>query len=127
MVLVAALATALLLRPFSGGPTSGPSRGLAIFEGKAVSGMMWTCTACHTATTAPTSMGPGLGGVGTKGEDHLRESIIDPSKSVLPGYLDQMPKTFARELCGRDTNDSRQLADCQNLNDLVAFLLTLKT
>lgn len=99
--------------------------GEAIFQGK---GIATPCSACHSPG-AERILGPGLKGVGAKGEEYIRESIVNPSAKIAAGdppYSDVMPKTFAKELCGKDTRNPADLAGCQNLDDLVLYLESLK-
>jgi hypothetical protein len=58
-------------------------------------------------------VGPGLAGVGSKGDDFIRQSIIDPAAVLAEGYANLMPTTFA------DMKES-------DLEDLVGYLKTLK-
>ena len=40
-----------------------------------------------------------LAGIGTKGEDYIRESILNPSAEVIEGYEDGlMPQDFSTQL-----------------------------
>ena len=72
------------------------------------------CSGCHTLKAA--------GASGTTGPDldkvvpgmsaaAVKQSIVDPSAKIAPGYADVMPKNFG------------QLISPQELNDLVNFLL----
>lgn len=106
--------------------TGGVAAGQAIFQGK--SAITTPCSACHS-TGPERVLGPGLKGVGAKGEEYIRESIVNPSAKIAAGdppYLDAMPKTFAKELCGKDTKDPAEVAGCMNLDDLVAYLVSMK-
>ncbi len=69
------------------------------------------CGGCHTTGTNKL-VGPGLAGVNSKGDDYIRESIVDPSAVIVDGFSDLMPKSFA------DLKDS-------DVEDLVAYLKTL--
>ncbi len=66
---------------------------------------------CHSTGTYQYAA-PGLAGVGSKGDDYIRESIVDPAAVIADGFPDIMPKTYA------DLNES-------DLADLVAYLKTL--
>ena len=70
------------------------------------------CAGCHT-TGSDKLVGPGLAGISAKGDDYIRESIVDPSAVVLDGYTDLMPKNFGGALKDSD------------MNDLVAYLNSL--
>jgi cytochrome c oxidase subunit 2 len=83
-----------------GGATNGPP-GLAVFQQNG-------CGGCHTFTPAQASgkVGPDLDKLkeaaakanrGTL-EAFVRESIVNPSAYVAPGYPDAMPKIFAQQI-----------------------------
>ena len=69
------------------------------------------CAGCHT-TGSDKLVGPGLAGISAKGDDYIRESIVEPSAVVVDGYSDLMPKSFA----GLKESD---------LEDLIGYLNTL--
>jgi hypothetical protein len=69
------------------------------------------CSGCHSTDTDK-KVGPGLSGVGSKGDDYIRESIVDPSVVIVDGFSDLMPKTFAN-------------LKASDVDDLVAYLKTL--
>ena len=69
------------------------------------------CAGCHN-TDSGKLVGPGLAGISAKGDDYIRESIVDPSAVVVDGYSDLMPKTFA----------SLKESD---IEDLIGYLKTL--
>lgn len=69
------------------------------------------CSGCHK-TDSSKLVGPGLAGIGSKGEDYIRESITDPAAVLVDGFANLMPTSFA----------SLKTSD---LNDLVAYLQTL--
>ena len=72
------------------------------------------CSGCHTLNAAGASgtTGPDLDKVvpGMSAAE-VKQSIVDPSAKIAPGYADVMPKNFG------------QLISPQELNDLVNFLL----
>lgn len=74
------------------------------------------CATCHTLASVPqaqATVGPDLTGIGAKGADFIRESIVDPSATITEGYEDGlMPVDFA---------DTIPAAD---LDALVDFLAT---
>jgi cytochrome c553 len=73
------------------------------------------CTTCHSLEPGVTMVGPSLAGIGAKSEDYLRKSITEPDGDLAEGFTPGiMPKALADELSD------------QQLNDLVAFLRTLK-
>lgn len=69
------------------------------------------CSGCHS-TGSDKVVGPGLSGVGSKGDDYIRESIVDPAAVIVDGFNDLMPKSFG----------SLKESD---IDDLVAYLKTL--
>lgn len=69
------------------------------------------CSGCHTTGTNKL-VGPGLAGISSKGDDYIRQSIVDPSAVLVDGFANLMPTTFA----------SLKESD---LEDLVAYLKTL--
>jgi cytochrome c2 len=88
------------------------------------------CVTCHSLEKGKTLVGPSLAGIATdaantvkeadyKGkaknaDEWLRESILNPNVDVPDGFKpDIMPKTFTK-------------LSAQELNDLVAYLQTLK-
>jgi cytochrome c oxidase subunit 2 len=60
------------------------------------------CGACHTWTPAGSTgaIGPSLDGVSKLPDaaNFIRQSIVDPSAVITPGYSDQMPKDFKSKL-----------------------------
>jgi hypothetical protein len=82
------------------------------------------CNQCHTIPGVSTgALGPDLTHIGTVAktrqpgvddEVYLRESIVNPSAYVVPGFSDGvMPKDFGTRL------------NQQQLNDLIAYLVSL--
>ncbi len=82
--------------PTGGGGPTGPE-GLLILNG---------CGTCHTLASVPAmkqNVGPDLTGVGTKGADFIRESILNPSAVLTEGYEDGlMPQDFATSISPAD-------------------------
>ena len=91
-----------------------------------------SCGACHSLKPGERIVGPSLAGIATRagetiqapdytgkattGELYIRESIVQPSAYVAPGFPDGvMPKDFG----------TAKLS-AQDLADLIAFLLTQK-
>jgi nitric oxide reductase subunit C len=81
------------------------------------------CSTCHSLEPNVTIVGPSLAGVagrartrvaGQSAEAYLRNSIINPSDFIVPGFQDVMQKNLG------DTLTAAQI------NDIIAFLLTLK-
>ncbi len=86
------------------------------------------CTACHTISGISIgTIGPALDGLATRAatrvagltaEEYIRQSIFDPNAFVVEGFADdtggsRMPKDFGEKLTE------------EQINDLLAFLLTL--
>ena len=82
------------------------------------------CITCHSLEPGVVIVGPSQSDVGTRAEtaiegmsaeDYLRQSIVEPNAHIADGYTaDVMYQNFGEEL----TNSQ--------INDLVAFMLTLK-
>lgn len=89
-----------------------PERGQGVFQQAG-------CIGCHTITGISSgTIGPNLNQIGStaatrkagmSAEAYIRESIQNPSAFVVPGFANQMPPG---------------LASGENLDHLVAFLLT---
>jgi mono/diheme cytochrome c family protein len=62
------------------------------------------CSGCHN-TDSSKLVGPGLAGIGAKGDDYVRTSIVDPSAVIVDGFNDLMPKNFGDALKGDDMDD----------------------
>ena len=69
------------------------------------------CSGCHSTGTNRL-VGPGLAGISARGDDYIRESIVDPSAVITDRFPDIMPKPFA-------TLEDSDIAD------LVAYLKSL--
>lgn len=69
------------------------------------------CSGCHTTTDAKL-VGPGLAGIAAKGDDYIREAIVDPAAVIADGYQNLMPSSFAA------------LGE-SDLEDLIAYLKSL--
>ena len=81
------------------------------------------CAACHALSADTIIVGPSLAGVagragsrmaGLDARQYLERSILKPDAYVVKGFSDVMPKDFGKKLTSEE------------LNALVAFLLTLK-
>jgi len=84
------------------------------------------CTVCHTISSIPEAiglLGPNQDRLATtaanrveglSAEEYIRQSILDPSAFIVEGFFDLMPSNFG------------DLLSEEELNDLVAFLLTLE-
>lgn len=94
--------------PTPAGPTNGQDNGRILF-------ITYACATCHELDSVPQSKGssdgPALAGIGSKGADYIRTSILDPSAEVIEGYEDGlMPQDFATQL------------STEELDTLVTFL-----
>jgi nitric oxide reductase subunit C len=105
-------------------------RGQAVFDGAGA------CASCHSLAPGTTLVGPSLAGVATaaaeriaapgysggarSAEAYLRESVLEPSRYVVPGERyggggrSLMPDTYAQALSS------------EQVDDLVAYLATLR-
>jgi nitric oxide reductase subunit C len=136
-VLRVSLATAALVLSACGGGSSGgsagdPARGEALFKQSTIgSASAPGCSTCHSLNPGETIVGPSQAGVATRVdavlksgqysgpaktvEEYLRESIVSPDAHVTEGFQPGvMYPNFGKELSE------------QELNDLVAYLATLK-
>jgi mono/diheme cytochrome c family protein len=94
-------------------PTSQPGNGIGggdVANGEALFASN-SCSACHS-TGSNKVVGPGLSGIGERGDAYLIESIKNPAAVVVEGYDPLMP-TFPA------------LSDSA-INDIVAYLKTLQ-
>ena len=102
--------------PATSGGQADPVAGEALFK--------LECASCHSVEAGVDLTGPSLAGIGTtagtmdpgvSAEDLLREAITDPNAKVTEGFAKGiMPATFGTQLT------------TQQINDLIAYLLTLK-
>lgn len=105
----------------TGGGTGDAAAGQALFN-QATIGSSAGCMTCHSLDEGVTLVGPSLAHVGTdaatmesgkSAEQYIRESITQPDAFVVEGFPPGvMPKTYDQDLSD------------QQLNDLVAFLLS---
>jgi cytochrome c2 len=84
------------------------------------------CSACHVIEAGkPATVGPNLSNIGNRAaarkpgyaaEQYIWESILNPNAYVAPGFnAGVMPQDFRQKLSDQD------------LKDLIAYLLTLKS
>jgi nitric oxide reductase subunit C len=108
-------------------PTSAPSGGGGnATEGQRIFNEVASppCSSCHSVDPGVTLVGPSLVGIGTSAgsiesgtsaEEYLRQSIVDPNAFITPGFgANIMPANYGSQL------------SAQQINDLVAYLMTLK-
>ena len=101
-----------------------PVRGEALFF-EQLPGENTGCRLCHSLEPGVRLVGPSLANIGNEAatrvpgmsaEEYIRESIVNPDAYVVPGYpAGQMPPNY------------REFLSEEDIQDLVAFLLTLKT
>jgi ferredoxin len=100
-----------------------PEAGRKLFL-KGASGVNTGCPICHFLEPGVRLVGPSLAGVGTSAttrvagvlaHDYLHQSIVDPDAYIVPG--------FAK---GQMLRDSAQRLTEEQIQDLVAFLMTLR-
>lgn len=99
-----------------GGAAADPdvAAGKALFEQTTLAGNAG-CITCHSVEPGKTVVGPSLAGIGNKGEDFIRESIVNPDAQVAEGFpKGVMPKDYGEKLSE------------EQLNQLVKYLMTLK-
>lgn len=126
-----ALISVLALAGCGGGPVGDPENGEALFNQETIGQAAPGCITCHSLQPGETKVGPALTGVASQAEQritsadymgeadsaegYLRESILQPDAHVVDGFQPViMYPEFGEELTE------------QQLNDLVAFLLTLE-
>lgn len=102
------------------GAAGDPAAGKALFA-QTVIGSNPGCITCHALEPGKTLVGPSMAGIagragktvaGLSAEQYLRQSIVEPDAHVVAG--------FAKGLMPKPSLDDKQV------NDLVAYLLTLK-
>ncbi len=97
--------------------------GKALFE-QSMLGSQPGCITCHSLEPDAVIVGPSLAGIGSRAatrvegmsaEEYIRQSIVEPDAYVVEGFdPGVMVQVFGEELSE------------QQINDLVAYLLTLK-
>ncbi len=88
--------------------------GKALFEQTTLEGNPG-CVTCHSIEPGKTVVGPSLAGIASKGEDFIRESIVNPDADVTEGFpAGTMPPDYGQKL-----------SEAQ-INQLVKYLMTLK-
>ena len=117
-----------LLAACGAGATGDPARGKQLFDGTvAMPGdRAPACVTCHAITPGPdTGSGQSLSNIGNRAgttvpgqsaEEYLRTAITNPNAYLAGGYQD-----------GIMYRDYAQALTAQQINDLVAYMLTLKS
>ncbi len=104
--------------PPTPGLTPAQARGREIFMGSVA-----RCSSCHSLEPGVRVVGPSLAGIATRAGEripgmdartYIELSILKPGDYIVEGYPDAMPRNIAKQITG------------DQLNDLVAFLLTLR-
>ena len=99
-----------------------PKRGKELFFSNSI-GSGVGCRLCHSLKPDEVRVGPSLAGIATRAatrvpgmsaEEYIRESILHPDAYIVPGFDNKMPSYISENLSKQD------------LDDLVAFLMTLK-
>ncbi|NOZ06161.1 MAG: transporter substrate-binding domain-containing protein, partial [Chloroflexi bacterium] len=106
-------------------PAAGdPAAGETLFKSDTINGNPG-CNTCHSLKQGETKVGPSMAGIATDAagdakeaglstEDMLKQMITDPNAEIAGGFkADVMPKDFGQKLTP------------QQLNDIVAYLMTL--
>ena len=117
MGLVLLIGVVLLTACGGGGGESAPAEAPAgnAENGKAVFNGDGGCSGCHSVQPGQVMVGPSLAGIGTESAEALHESIVEPDAKITEGFTaGVMPKDYGEKLSD------------EQLNDLVAYLLTLK-
>jgi nitric oxide reductase subunit C len=129
-VVFALVVIALMLAACGGGGAapSGAGGGASADAGKAifakqVIGAQAGCVTCHSLEAGKKLVGPSMAGLasragstvsGKSAEAYIRQAILEPNAHVVADYPQGVMQTYAKDLKE------------QELNDLVAYLLTLK-
>ncbi len=101
--------------------TGDPARGEALFKAPAVAGQAG-CTSCHSLEPDVTLVGPSLAGIGSRAAErvpgmsaaeYLKQSLLEPNAYVVEGFPQGVMPAY------------NGLSE-QELQDLIAYLLTLK-
>ena len=116
LMLVFVLSVALSACGGGGGDTtdSAAKAGEDLFA-QTVIGSQAGCITCHSLDAGVVIVGPSMDGIGNRGEDFLKESILDPDAKLADGFpAGTMPQVWGDELTD------------EQVDQLVAYLLTLK-
>ena len=109
----------------SGGGAGDPAAGKTLYESATIGANNAPgCASCHSRDKGVVLVGPSHADIGTRAgsavagqsaEDYLRESIVKPDAHIAEGFTAGiMYQNYGKDLTG------------QQINDLVAYMLTLK-
>ncbi len=99
-----------------------PERGRELFFASSI-GQSTGCRVCHSIKPGERKVGPSLAGIATRAatrvpgmsaEEYIRQSIEDPGAYVVEGFPNAMLPDIADKLSDQD------------MDDIIAFLMTLK-
>jgi nitric oxide reductase subunit C len=108
------------------------ANGQALFSQSVLAGNAG-CTTCHSLEPAKALVGPSMAGIGARAaatvpgqsaEEYLRQSIVDTNAFLANGCNASDPE--AQCAAGIMPQDWPQKLSAQEIEDLVAYLLTLK-
>lgn len=142
--LIAVLAMATVLAACGGGSeTAAPAAPATMTGGNAANGQTLFsqsvlagnagCTTCHSLEPGKALVGPSMAGIATRAattvsgqsaEDYLHESIVNTNAFLAKGCNASDPE--AQCVAGIMPQDWPQKLSAQEIDDLVAYLLTLK-
>jgi len=115
-IVLVLLVSVILLTACGGGgaaPAAAPAGNAD--AGKAVFSGVGGCSACHSVEAGKVLVGPSLAGIAEDSAAELRASIVNPGANVEEGFdAGVMPTDYGTKLTE------------QQINDLVAYLSTLK-
>jgi len=121
------LAVLLLAACAAGDPPGDAARGAKLFSGASpIAGGLSDCLACHPVSPGQTSnIGTNLSNIGLRAgrtapgqtaEQYLRTAIVDPDAYLAGGFQE-----------GIMERKYRQALSPQDISDLVAYMLTLRS
>jgi len=100
--------------PSSSGGDADVAAGKVLFEKTVLEGNAG-CVTCHAREPGKTVVGPSLAGIASKGEDFIRESIVNPEADITEGFpAGTMPADYGEKLSE------------EQIDQLVKYLMTLK-
>jgi mono/diheme cytochrome c family protein len=118
LLFVLLLALTVLLTACGGGgeePSESAAKAGEELFAQTVIGSQAGCITCHSLEEGVVVVGPSMAGIGSRSEDYLRESILDPDAQLVDGFpAGTMPQVWGDELTS------------EQVDQLVAYMLTLK-